>query len=350
MRVRRWQLIVSVALTLGVAVLAVINRGKILSAFQLLEQIQLRWLLLAFALELGGFFLSSQVYHGALRSLGYHLSALRLWAMTVVAILLSQSLPAGGVASYAFLVQGFRRRGIADGHAALLATLEALSYSVAMVILFMFSLLYIIFNSGISAANPASLIAAVVAVVVIGGAVFALTRDRAVLTRWLVGMQQGVARLLRRQWSDESPRRLAEEVAHAREMIAGQRRELVQLVFIQLAALTTHSVAMLVVLYSVGAPTSLLVVMSSFGIALVSSTFNVLPGGGGTVEAALVITLQSFGVGDQAITAAVIFRLLNFWLMLPVAAICYRLVMHGSPIPVQRPQQPKEELGIKNYE
>lgn len=333
MRARGWQLAISVALTIGVVVLAVVYRAKIFEAVRTLEQIQARWLVLAVALELVGFFLSSQVYQGALRSLGYKISSLRLWAMTLVAILLSQSVPAGGVASYAFLVQAFRRRGVADGHAALLATLEALSYAVAMVLLFVFSLFYIVFQQGIEAATPASLTAAVVGVTAISTALFVLTRERGQLRSWLVGAQQGLARLLRRSWDSAGIERLVDEVVHARELIAARRGELVQLVLIQLGAMVTHGLTMLVVLHSVGGDTSLLVVMAAFGVALLSSTFNVLPGGGGTVETVLVITLQSLGVGNQAITAAVIFRLLNFWLMLPVAGVCYRLVMHGRALP-----------------
>jgi uncharacterized protein (TIRG00374 family) len=102
------------------------------------------------------------------------------------------------------------------------------------------------------------------------------------------------------------------------------------LVLIQLAALTVHSLAMLTVLWGLGVKTSIFVVMTAFGIALITSTFNVLPGGGGTVEAVLVLTLTQLGVETEAYIAAVIFRLLNFWLMTPIAAICYRWLTQHS--------------------
>jgi uncharacterized protein (TIRG00374 family) len=101
---------------------------------------------------------------------------------------------------------------------------------------------------------------------------------------------------------------------------------------------------MLVVLYSLGVKTSLLVVMTAFGIALITSTFNVLPGGGGTVEAVLVFTLTQFGVGPEAFTASVIFRILNFWLLAPVAAICYRVLMHGGAPDESAMPEPKVPL------
>ena len=51
------------------------------------------------------------------------------------------------------------------------------------------------------------------------------------------------------------------------------------------------------ILRSLGTSTSFLTVLSAFGIALLTSTVNVLPGGGGTVEAALVAVLTHLGVG-----------------------------------------------------
>ena len=332
MHARRWQLVVSLTLTICVIFLAYFNRARIWSALLELKKAQPAWLVVAIALELFSFFIASRVYHRVLLSLGYHLSALRLWATALVAILLSQSVPAGGVASYAFLVQSFRRRGIPPGHSALLASLEALSYASAMLLLFSFSLCYLTIRSGVGAAEETSIFAAVIGAVVIGSAVFVLTRDQELITSWLLGIKNWLARLLNRSWDDESILKIVDDLARGRALIAARWHDLIWLVLIQLTALIGHSLTMLVVLYSLGAPTSLFVVVSAFAIALITSTFNVLPGGGGTVETALVLALKGFGVGDQAIIAAVIFRLLNFWLLAPVGLICYRWLMHG-PVP-----------------
>jgi uncharacterized membrane protein YbhN (UPF0104 family) len=108
----------------------------------------------------------------------------------------------------------------------------------------------------------------------------------------------------------------------------------VLLVLIQLAALSGHSLAMLLVLHALGASTSFAGVSAAFGIALITSTFNVLPGGGGTVEAALVAVLTQLGVGPAAVPAAIIFRLFNFWLLAPVAAASYHWLMHEQVSPM----------------
>lgn len=328
MRARRWQVIFSILLTIGVLVLAYIKRDRIALAFDTLREARPSWLFVALALELFAFFLASQVYDRVLRSLGYRINRLRLWAIALVAIILSQSVPAGGVATYAFLVQTFKRRGVPPGHATLVASLEALSYAGGMLLLFGFSLGYLVTRTGLEATEDArpSLIAAGVAVAAISIAIFLLTRDQEVLTRWLLAIKNSIARLLRRNWSDEPVHKLVDELARGRALIAARPGELAILVLIQLAALIVHSLALLVVLHSLGANTSLFVVMAAFGVALITSTFNVLPGGGGTVEAVLVLTLTQLGVEAQAYVAALIFRMINFWLLAPVAALSYRLL------------------------
>src|SRR4029453_15201342 len=94
------------------------------------------------------------------------------------------------------------------------------------------------------------------------------------------------------------------EIARMRALVAARRRMILLQVGIQLCALTGHSLGLYLVLHSPGASPSFLTVLSAFGIALLTSTINVLPGGGGTVEAALVAVLAQLGAGAEAIPAA----------------------------------------------
>ena len=117
---------------------------------------------------------------------------------------------------------------------------------------------------------------------------------------------------------------------HARALIADRKLLLALLVLIQMTALSGHSLALLVILHGLGASAGVEVVFAAFGIALLTSTFNVLPGGGGTVETVLVVTLTQLGAGVAAVPAAILFRLLNFWIMLPPAGLAYAWLSHGT--------------------
>ncbi|WP_298816468.1 lysylphosphatidylglycerol synthase transmembrane domain-containing protein [uncultured Chloroflexus sp.] len=332
MGVKRWKLITSAIISLGIIVLAVLNRHWIVEAFGLLNDAKPGWLLAALTLIALSYLMSAQVFNVVLHSLGYRISLLRLWATALTAIIISQSVPAGGVGSYAFLMSNFNRRGIRTGESALLASLETLSYVVAMLLVFSFSLAYFAWH-GLRAAG-ASYIAGLVGLSVIGIAIYVLTRSEATLRHWLSSIHYALNRLLRRRWSDAWVDRIATDIARGRSLLIHRRRDVILLVLIQLTALSGHSLAMLLVLRALGTEVSFAIVLAAFGVALVTSTFNVLPGGGGTVEAALVAVFSQMGVGPAAVPAAIIFRLFNYWLAAPIAAICYHWLMHEHVTPL----------------
>jgi uncharacterized protein (TIRG00374 family) len=278
------------------------------------------------------------VFRVSLHALGHRVGVLRLWAITIVAIVTSQLFPAGSVASYAFLLDTFRRRGVSAAEAVLVSTLEALSYAGAMLIFAIFGVAYL--ASRTLAADPdgssllAPLLAAGIAPLVIGGVLLVLTRDQATITRWLLRAHALLFRLLHRPRSAAWVGATVAEITRMRALVAERRGMIVLQIAIQLIALSGHSLGLYLVLRSLGSYPSFLTVLSAFGIALLTSTVNVLPGGGGTVEAALVAVLTQLGAGAAAIPAAIVFRLLNFWLMLPIAAACYAWLEHGRRAPI----------------
>lgn len=333
----RWRLVLGVLMTMAIVILGYFNRTWLISAVGLAREAQPAWLVIGLVTVLTSFFISSQVFQVVLRTLGYHVSALRLWATAVVAIVTSQVVPAGSVGSYAFLLTSLRRYGVAASEAALVATLEALSYTGAMLLFAVFGLAYL--ASRILAADPdgSSLVAPLGAVgivlLVISGLVLFLTRGDANFRRWLGGLHHLSARILRRPRDDAWVDRVVAEFIRVRALVAERRSMLVLLMLIQLTALSGHSLGLYFILRSLSTSTSFLTVLAAFSIALLTSTVNVLPGGGGTVEAALVAVLTQLGVGATAVPAAIVFRLLNFWMMLPLAAGCYTWITHARYAP-----------------
>jgi len=334
-RPARWRLMLGVVLSMGALALAVLNRRWLVEAFGLLRSANHVWTLVALAIILASYFVSSQVFQVVLRSLGYRMGPLRLWAIALVAIVTSQSFPAGGVGSYAFLLDSFRRRGVPAGQAALVAALEALSYAGAMLIFATFGLAYLashalaLDSGGFPLAAP--LLAGSVALLALGGAAALLALPSAALARALLALNRALAAALRRPLGEGWVRGVVSEVARARALIADRKGLLALLVLIQMTALSGHSLALLVILHSLGAPANVGVVFTAFGIALLTSTFNVLPGGGGTVETILVVALTQLGEGAAALPAAIVFRLLDFWIMLPLAGAAYVWLSRAAP-------------------
>jgi uncharacterized protein (TIRG00374 family) len=319
-----------VVLSLGALALALRNRQWILEAIQLVETARPLGLAAALLIILASFLISSQVLRLGLRALGHTVSVLRMWATALVAIVLSQLLPAGGLSSYAFLLHAFRRYGFTPAESTLVPTLEGLSYTLAMVLFATFGMAELAAGALADGSSRDSLagalLAGLVALLAVGVVVLVLTRSAATLMRLLLALNRvprGLLRVLGQPWSDAWVQQAVAEIVRGRALVAGHTRLLALLILIQMTALTGHSLALFVILHSLGAPASFDVAVAAFGIALLTSSFNVLPGGGGTVETALVAVLVQLGVGPAALPAAILFRLLDFWAILPLAALGY---------------------------
>lgn len=332
---RRWKLAVSLAGTTIIIACAWFNRAWLFEALGLLHTANPLLLVLAFAVILGGYLITSHVLQLALRSLGYSFGPLRLWATALVAVLISQSVPAGAVGSYAFIVGAVNRRGVAPGHAALVATLETLSYGAAMLLMFAFSLAYLTAHHLMT--GWASYLAAAIGVTVLAGISVGLTRPAATLQTWGLKLNGLAGLLLRRQFDPAWIARLVGEVVRGRALLAAQPWLVAVLVTIQLLALSAHSLALWLILAGLGVQVSFWVVSAALGVALITSTFNVLPGGGGTVEAALVAVLSQLGAGPAAVPATIIFRLFNFWLLLPLMGLLYHWLLNEAPLAARKP-------------
>lgn len=158
---KHWRVLTSGLISAGILLLAFINRAWLAEAFLVVADANRAWLVFALVVILISYLISAQVLALTLYSIGYRLGFLRTWATGLVAIIISQSMPAGGVGSYAFLMGIFRRRGIPPVEAALAASMESLSYVSAMLLIFAFSLLYLTLHG--LATGSASYIAALIA-------------------------------------------------------------------------------------------------------------------------------------------------------------------------------------------
>lgn len=326
--------VLSGALSLGSLALVAFHRQWLFDALSLIATADARWLAAAVVLEAASFLLSSRVLGVALRALGYRLGVLRLWALAVAAIVLSQSVPAGAVGSYTLITRQLTRRGVALGHAALVATLESLSYLGAMLLVLAFSVGYLLDHtlsggSGTSSLG-APLLAGAVALGLIALVLVVLTRPAAGLRRGLLTLQRLLPPQVRPRDAEAWAARLVRELGSGRELLRTRWRAIGVLVLLQLGALLGHSLALACVLRSLGATLPLSGVIATYGIELITSTFNLLPGGGGTVETALVATLTQLGGGAEAVPAVVLFRLFNYWALLPVAALSALWLRHGE--------------------
>lgn len=322
-----WTYVAGGVLLGAILLLVTHNAPTLHAAFLLMYQAAPGWLGVAVVAIATGFVCAGCIYGRVLATLGYHVRRLWLVAAALVAILISQTIPAGTVGSYAFLTASLHRRGIPATSVAVLAGLELLSWLGAMFVLFSYGVAYMVATSGIGSATT-TLSTATSAVIVLSSGLFVGSRSQATLRGWALRTKRVVERL---SGSCSASARLVyvvDEIAAHRDLIVRQPRHVFGLICLQLGVFLLHSLALLAILHSLGVSVALPAVLAAYGLSLIAGTFTMLPGGGGTVETALALALSVQGVPlDTAVGTAILFRLLSFWLLLPLGAVCYRFLM-----------------------
>jgi uncharacterized protein (TIRG00374 family) len=297
---------------------------EVLDAVELMRNADPLWLALALLAVAAGFLCAGQIYGRVLAALGHSASVLWLSGTAMVAILINQSIPGGSVAAYAFLVSSLRRRRFPVASVAMVAGMELLSWNGAVLIAFGYGLIFLVLTSGLTGASI-SYGAVALALALTGGLLYIGTRPDETLHDWGIRLKLLVNRIFGPIWTIAQVQQVVEEILASRRLLLEQPGRMVLLVVLQLLIFVLHSLALLAILYGLGVAASPFAVAAAYGLALIVSTFVVLPGGGGAVEAALTVALRVQGVPPEAaIGAAIVFRLISFWMLLPVGGILYR--------------------------
>lgn len=328
---RHWRALLGGAIVLALVLVIWRHAHELGEAARLLRRAHPVWFVGALLVQALVYLCFATVYYRGLHLLGYHLRLLALYPVAFVAIFLGRAFPMGGTSTFAFLLYQLRRRGVPDGIGAVTVTLDGLSYLLAFLALLGAGFLYL-FTHGELRLNEV-LFVALVTLAILGLAmyVWGLSRDRALLTRRALALKDGMARLLRRSWGDTKVLTFIAELYEGGALISRNRFGFVQLVALHLVALLLDCLTLLLLFWTVGEWPHLSVVLLSYGLAYFVSTLSSLPGGGGTFEAAMTVTMVTLGVERPvALSVTLLYRLLAFWLPLGISVLVYRRVHYHN--------------------
>ncbi|MBM4412253.1 MAG: flippase-like domain-containing protein [Chloroflexi bacterium] len=320
-----WSWIIGLILIALVVTLAVYNRADLSEAIHLLQTTEPLWVAVAFTMIVLGFVCAGWIYGSVLSMLNHRETMVWLIGTALVGILLNQAVPMGSVAAYAFLVAALRNRGFPASSVAVVAGTELLSWNGAALLMFSAGLLYLTLTADFTATTPI-----ITAVIITSGVATFLaivaTRPAESVARWLHQLRHGLMRL-GVEWNTQSLELLIEEIAKSRAIFAAQPSKFGRIIALQMSIFVCHAVALNALLYGMRIDVPFWNVLAAYGMSLIVSLFTILPGGGGAVEAALSFSLHLQGVPvHAALGSAILFRLLSFWMMLPIGAIFYRLL------------------------
>jgi glycosyltransferase 2 family protein len=240
-------------------------------------------------------------------------------------------LPGGGAAAATVTYDVLRRKGFDPERVGLaLAAVSVLIYG-ALGILFSGSLLYMLLAGVLGPADTAASIffLALVASVALGA--YAAYRRPTLAKNVAERGTRLAGRLLRDEgsqrrvgaWSVRLVSRLGEELRAARRQLAGRSAEVPKFAALALGYWAFDALCLILMFTALGVAADPLVLLVAYGVATAVAAIPLTPGGIGIFEVTMLATLALLGVGSDAAIPVLGYRLFNFWLPIPLAAVFY---------------------------
>jgi uncharacterized protein (TIRG00374 family) len=247
--------------------------------------------------------------------------------LTVTGYGAAHVLPGGGAAAAAFTYGVLRHGGFDSEKVGLaLATVSVLVYG-ALGLLFSGSLLYMLLDGDL---GPADAAASGFFLALVAGAALAVyaAYRRPTLARRAA---ERVARLADRLLGDVRSRSwVVGLVSRLGEALRGARKELVlhpaqtpKLASLALGYWAFDALCLILMFAALGVPADPVVLLVAYGVATSVAAVPLTPGGIGVFEATMLATVAMLGVGSEAAIPILGYRLFNFWLPIPLAAVFY---------------------------
>ena len=248
-------------------------------------------------------------------------------------------LPGGGAAAATVTYDALRLEGLKPARVGVaLAVVSVLAYGV-LGTLFAVSLLYLVLGADLGpAGTAASTLFLALSFVTVLIAYWAYRRPT-----FAKSIAKAGVRLVGRLLSAEGFRRKAEEqatrlVSHLGQELRVVRRQLIvrsaeapKLVALALGYWAFDVLCLILVFAALSVAADPLVLIVAYGVATTLAAIPLTPGGIGVFETVMLATLALLGVGSDAAIPILGYRLFNFWLPIPLAAIFYPTLRRAGP-------------------
>jgi len=261
-----------------------------------------------------------------------------MFRLTVTGYGAAHVLPGGGAAAATVTYGALRRKGFDPEKVGLaLAAVSILVYG-ALGVLFSGSLIYMLIERDLGSAGTVAAFSFLALTVGLALGAYAayrrptLAKNVAERGARLVGRLLGGGRLRRRveAWSVRLVSRLGEELREARRQLDRRSAQTPKLAALALGYWAFDALCLILMFAALDVAADPLVLLVAYGIATSLAAIPLTPGGIGVFETTMLATLALLGVGPEAAIPVLGYRLFNFWLPIPLAAVFYPTLRHAG--------------------
>jgi len=319
---------------IGIAVLAVLfgQRGELAAARHEVGHLDIAWMAAAVLAEGTSLAAFGLLQHRVLHLAGARVALPGLIALSLANEAIANTVPAGPALSCVYRYRHYRKRGASEASAGWTIFTVLIAQAISMSLLLLVGVLVAMLAS---ASVRSAGIAAVGLVIILAAGAVLIRRDLVLRL---------VARLIRfSQRVTGYPRagagaRVETALARMRE-IPLSPRSAASVILIAVVVWTCDFLCLLCAFGAVHAAVPWRGVLLAYGAAQVVGSLPLVPGGLGIIEGSLAVILTAYGTGHiTAISAALAYRLVSFWLSVAVgwaaaAVIAYQVRRRPGPDP-----------------
>ena len=320
---RPFRVVVGFALV-GVAAWVITGKtSELAGASAFLTQLRWFWLVLGGLAELGSFVALATVQRLLLRAGGVRMRLTRVTGVTFAGSSIQAALPIG--AAFAGLYV-FRQYEVAGADDVLAGWVVIATFTVAFATLATLAGVGLAFAA--STGSTFDLVGAILAVLVLAMLVVFAWVKRAKAYDFLARAAAAIERRGHRP-AGQFTVPLAQTLERM-STVAPVRNEWLKAVVAGGADWVADCGCLVFAFLAVGSPVPWQGVLLAYCAAQLAVNLPITPGGLGVVEGSLTVALVAFGGGRAPTVAAVLlYRLLSFWIPLPIGATCYLVLARG---------------------
>jgi len=310
------------------------KRGELTGAWDQISQADVGWVLAAIGTQVASVLAFSFLQHRVLKLSGASIPMSPLSALTLANAAIANTVPGEPVVSSAYRYRYYRQRGTTSASAGWTIFTVLVAQAIGMSLILLIGVLIALAGSTGAKAVPI----AVVGLVIVGAAAAVLIRRDLVL-RFLSLLPRAVRRASRERHVvvRTVAQRVESTLARMRE-VPLDARSTVEIVAIAMTFWLADCSCLLCGFGAVRAAVPWTGVLLAYGAAQVVGSLPIVPGGIGIIEGSLAVILVQYGAGRvSALSAALVYRLVSFWLLTVIGWITVGVIARRRQRSVREP-------------